>query len=640
MPVYLIFVLVMLLMSFITLHYSFIAFVFEAGISLAALSVVLVMMLRFRQYVKNISSEVFRSIYDVDGKGIEEYKSAVALVGEFGEILMCNSRFEDMFCEHGELINENISSVFIGETLESLCIGADGTETNFRGKSYTVYTNKVKNGYLMMVVDNTYYKAIEREFYDTKKSVALAVFDNYEEFSAYDESSANRALLAVENTLSQWASDQNCLFRRLSDGKYLIIFDEKLLITQIENKFKLLEDIRKIRHNGLSATVSMGIGRGCKSLKDSHQSAKKALDMALGRGGDQVAVLGDSEYEFFGGMSKGVEKTSKVRVRLFADAIRQAVEDCDRVLIMGHRFSDLDCIGSAAGVYSFVTKSFNKPAFVVVDKEKSMAKQLISLLSKKYSNMFVSADRAFTMADEKTLLFIVDTHSPDFVESKAVYQSCGRVVVIDHHRKMVNFIDDADVFFHEPTASSTSEMVSELVTYLGDDTLSRLDAEALLSGIMLDTKNFVIKTGVRTFEAAAYLRKKGADTVVIRDLFANSIDIYRHKYELVADAQIVNHCAIAVADKQIPDSRLVSAQAADDLLSISDVYASFVISRIDSQQVNISARSYGKINVQIIMEELGGGGHQTMAAAQIKGVSVDTARDKLRDIVNQLEFHD
>ena len=252
--------------------------------------------------------------------------------------------------------------------------------------------------------------------------------------------------------------------------------------------------------------------------------------------------------------------------------------------------------------------------------------------------MFVSPDRGSVMAGPHTLLFIVDTHSPDFIESDWLYKNCGNVVIIDHHRRMVNAIENASIFLHEPGSSSASELVTEVIGYLSDDVLSHTVAEALLAGIMLDTKNFIINTGVRTFEAAAFLRKKGADTVVVRDVFANSLENYRNKSLLVASAQIVNHCAVTVAEEDMRDSRVVCAQAADDLLTIQGAYASFVISKIDSRTVNISARSFGKLNVQLIMEGLGGGGHQTVAATQLKDVTLEQAKDKLIDVLKQIEF--
>ena len=413
---------------------------------------------------------------------------------------------------------------------------------------------------------------------------------------------------------------------------------EAVLRQEMEQKFDLLDEIRAITYNGRPATLSIGVGHECTTLTDSASQARKALDMALGRGGDQVAVLTGSDYVFYGGVAKGVEKTSKVRVRAVSQEIADAIEQAERVLITGHRYSDLDCIGAAAGMYALVTKKYSKDCHIVADINRTMASDMIARLSENRRDMFISPDSSMLLSGQRTLLFIVDTQSPDFIEADRVYKNCGNVIIIDHHRKMVNFIDNASVFLHEPSASSTCELVTEVVQYLADDVLSHTEAEALLAGIMLDTKNFVINTGVRTFEAAAFLRKKGADTVTVRNVFANSLENYRDKSLLVSSAQIVNHCAITVADDTTRNSRVVCAQAADDLLSIQDTYASFVISRIDAHTVNISARSFGKINVQLIMEALGGGGHQTMAAVQLKDVSLQEAKEQLVNVLKDVNI--
>ena len=636
MPVYLIFVVAMLAMAFASLRYNKILFFIEAGVSLLLFAVVLVLMMNFKNYLRQSVKDSVMSVADISDDYIESLKLPTAVVGEYGEILMYNRHFKQLFCKSHDAVGESILSYFKNDTIDSLCNSVGGVDTDYDGKKLTVYANKVDKGYTLTIVDNTYFKTLEKEYNDTSKSVALVVFDNIYDFMSDSEEEATQAMIIVENLLSRWSLKHNSLYRKLSDSRYLIIFDEKVLRTQIEKKFRILDKVRQIGVGSTNATISIGIGRGCDTLTESHACAKKALDMALGRGGDQVAILHNGEYEFFGGVSKGVEKTSKVRVRVIAESVKNAIAQCDKVLIMGHKFSDLDCIGAATGIYSTVTKAFSKRAYIVCDIDKSMAKPLIETLSERNRDMFITVDRAQSMVNDKTLLFVVDTHSPDFVESPKVYKACSKVIVIDHHRKMVNFIDNANVFFHEPTASSASEMVTELISYLGDDGLSKIEAEALLSGIMLDTKNFVINTGVRTFEAAAYLRKKAADTVTVRSMFSSSIDTYKDKHKIVAKAQVVNHCAISTVDGIVKNARLLSAQAADEMLTIEDVYASFVISQIDAKTVNISARSYGKINVQLIMEKLGGGGHQNMAASQLTDTTVEKAKEQLISVIKSI----
>ena len=353
--------------------------------------------------------------------------------------------------------------------------------------------------------------------------------------------------------------------------------------------------------------------------------------MALGRGGDQVAVKQENDtYEFFGGLSKGVERHDKVRTRVFAATISDDIKESNNVLIMGHKFSDLDCVGSSMGMWNAAAKTLNRPAFIVVDRPQSLAGPLISMIQSQYAEekIFISPQEAVTRVTPKTTLIVVDTHSPDFVESPELLKSVSRVIVIDHHRMMVRHIENALVFYHEPFASSASEMVTELVQYIGDREVTEVEAQALLAGIMLDTKNFVLKTGVRTFEAAAYLRRKDADTVKVKRLFSDSINAYKAKYKIVSNARIFHNYAIASTEAEFPDIRISAAQAADELLSIQGVAASFVIYPAGGA-VNVSARSLGEVNVQLVMEALGGGGHLTMAGAQLENVTVDEAADQL-----------
>ena len=309
------------------------------------------------------------------------------------------------------------------------------------------------------------------------------------------------------------------------------------------------------------------------------------------------------------------------------------------VLIMGHHNSDIDCIGTGIGLWSSITKDMKKPAHIVVKKERTVAGSLISFMEEiSKADMFIEPNTALSIMTDRTLLIIVDTHSPDFLEEAEVYRKASRVVVIDHHRMMVNHISNSLVFFHEPNASSAAEMATELIQYIGDKGLTQYEAAALLAGITLDTKNFVLKTGVRTFEAAAYLRQHGADTVIVKRLFSNSLDNYKAKYKLVTEAEIFNKCAIACSDdNNDEDLRVTAAQAADDLLSISNVTASFVMYK-QGDSVNISARSLGDVNVQLIMEQMGGGGHHTMAGAQLKDVTMAKARAMLLNVIENTEM--
>ena len=637
LPVSLILSVLLLLMSAITFFFNQIAGIIEILISVGVIIVSFVLALRLRNYIRAIATSAMQECYSPEEKALEAMKTPVAVCGENGEIIAYNNLFQNEFLAHYDGVNYHISPFISGyEPAGAVSLGSFDIEYNNR--RYTVFGREIEHGMLFEFIDDTYFKYIAELYVESQKSVALIVFDNIEDFSGDTDQEAAAAHLAAENLLYSWSTKHNILLRRLGENRYIAIYEERILNNQMNKKFKLLDKMRAITYNGRPTTLSIGIGHGCDSLTESAAQAKKALDMALGRGGDQVAVLTGSEYVFFGGVAKGIEKTSKVRVRAVSQQITEAIERADHVLVMGHRFSDLDSIGASSGIYALVTKKFNKPCNIVTDIDRTMARNMIDRLRENREDMFVSADHGFLYTGARTLLFIVDTHSPNFIESEKIYKNCEEVIIIDHHRKMVDYIDNAAVFLHEPNASSASELVTEVLEYIADDILNNIEAEALLAGIMLDTKNFVINTGVRSFEAAAYLRKKGADTVAVRKLFANSLDNYRDKSRLVAAAQIVNHCAITVADGKIQNSRVVCAQAADDLLLIQDTYASFVISPLDKNTVNISARSFGKINVQVIMERLGGGGHQTMAATQLQNVTLEEAKEELIDVLEEFDI--
>ena len=473
--------------------------------------------------------------------------------------------------------------------------------------------------------------------------IATVEFDNVEEFEKDDDRQQSYVIVNVENVIQKWAMKFNGLCKKLSNGKYMIIFEERVLDALMEDNFHVLEEVRQIPLENVlcNPTISIGIGRCADTFKQCELWSRNALDMSLGRGGDQVTIKTRDQYRFYGGISQGFEKIDKVRTRVIASSLVQHIRASDQILIMGHHNSDIDCIGTGIGLWSSISKDMKKTAKIVVRREKTVAGSLIRFMEEiANTDMFIEPSEALERMTEKTLLIIVDTHSPNFLEEPLVYEKARRVVVIDHHRMMVNHISDAVVFFHEPSSSSASEMTTELIQYLGDKNLTPYEAAALLAGITLDTKNFVLRTGVRTFEAAAYLRQRGADTVEVKRLFSNSLDNYKAKFKLVSGAEIFNNCALACSeDEEDNDEDIIvtAAQAADDLLSISNVTASFVMYKKDDS-VRISARSLGDVNVQLVMEKLGGGGHHSMAGAQLNGVTMEQARAMLMDVIESNEM--
>lgn len=622
--------LIMALISWFTGHKM--VFFIEAVVAVVAILAIAIVHIRFQSYVYTSVKAAKKVLFGKEYDALEQFTMPMAIVGEAGDIVWANAAFLESAGRARDCRGENVMKFLYPHTIQQV-VAAKGTDVTIGDRQFTAFASKTEQGHILCLVDDTYYKAINREYVEKHPVVALAHFDNREEL-ARDSSGSEDARIAseVEQVLTEWAQSMGGFLRRLSGGRFLILTDEIHIRQAMEKRFEVLDKIREIKAGERrSATVSIGVARGAESLQEAEQWARKALEMALGRGGDQVAVKQKNDtYEFFGGLSKGVEKRDKVRTRVIAATLSDHIKESENVLIMGHRFSDLDSMGAAVGLWSAITKALHKPAFVVVDRQQTLAGQIVERIDANSGDrvVFLSPMDAMEQLSPRTLLIVVDTHSPDFVESRELLNHVSRVVVIDHHRLMVKRIDNAIVFYHEPYASSASEMVAELVQYIGDSTLTQHEAEALLAGIMLDTKSFVLKTGVRTFEAAAYLRRRGADTVEVKRMFADSIDSYKAKYKIVSGAEIQQNCVIACADKEFPDIRVVSSQAADELLSIRGVKASFVIYPTGNV-MNISARSLGDINVQLVMEVLGGGGHLTMAATQLPNLTIEQARTKL-----------
>lgn len=607
----------------------------EFIVALVLTVIVIISSLLFRRYIRTMVKVTADHISGFNSHYLDKYKYPVVVVGERGEIFWCNSRFRKILgsrSPEGDSINSYLSGKDINDIVDS-----DGVDVAIDGKEFTVYALLAgDNVTVCHFIENTYYKSILREYNASLPCVALITFDNADDFITSSEEYYSTVVISVEANLQGWAGDYNAMYKKISNNRYMIIFRDADVDRMISQRFPILKDIRSIGTARHIPTISVGLARGCKTVRDSEIAARKALEMSLGRGGDQVAILRDNTYDFFGGTAAATEKVSKVRMRVIANALSRAVGDADKVYIMGHRFSDLDCVGAGVGLQCIMEKSFRKYCRVVVNEDTSMAKQLIDYTRDKLeSEIYITPQDAIRGLTPRTLLIIVDTHIKTSLESPELYEKCKKVVVIDHHRKNVDYIDNSLVFCHEPSASSASEMCAEIISYLDDKPLGFIQADALLSGIMLDTKNFVLKTGVRTFEAAAYLRRKGANTLTVKEMFSGSIETYREKVEIVVRSEVHRGCAVSSSDKQTDDIRLAAAQAADEMLTLQGIMASFVIFG-DKKMLNISARSYGRINVQRIMEKLGGGGHQTMAAAQLSDTSFNDATEKLKQAIDEV----
>lgn len=555
----------------------------------------------------------------------------VAVIDNNKQIVWYNCIFSEKICL-GQDVYGLSQDEFIDLDYDSLCLNGS-TFCKINGCIYKVYAEKFDKTDISFLVlyfhDETNYFELKKLVDDSHPNVVVITIDNYDDIMQNaKESEKAQTSVETEKLIENFMSNTNGFIKRTSSNSFYAVIENYQLENIINEKFKILDAARNIKIAGkYPLTFSIGVGLGANSLAESEKIAKQCLDMALGRGGDQAVVKTENGYRFFGGVSKGVEKRSHAKTRIISNALQDLIENSDKIYIMGHRFGDLDSVGASCGIAGAV-KMLGKEAHIAVNRDKNLALNLIDIIEEQTDkSLFISPYQAEIDFNDNDILIIVDTHNKDFLESYSLYEKAKSVVVIDHHRKNINFIDDAVIFHHEPYASSASEMVAEIIQYFHFDTDEHYRscyADALLAGIMLDTKNFIMKTGVRTFEAAAYLKKLGADTVAVKSLFSNSIESYKRKSQIVASAKIHRKCAIAAADFKSDDIRIVAPQAADELLNISDVDASFVLYKIGNT-INISARSFGALNVQVIMEQLGGGGHQTMAASQIDNVTVQEA---------------
>ncbi|HEX3026977.1 MAG TPA: DHH family phosphoesterase [Clostridia bacterium] len=630
---------VLLIVSALSLFWDFRIFLAEI---IACLVVFAFTLLKMRNIHRNIRAMLVRTaekLSPADRESLSVFPLPAVVVGKKGEVMWYNDRFRNYVLNRKDAYGTYIRSIARGLSVEAFDKPGGTAEATVDSRKFTVYGSLAPAGgfYTLYWVDNSELKNTALEYHESRPVVAIVMIDNYDELMQNAKEGEKADILSrVEKQLMAWVSTTTGFLWHSDRDKYIFVFEERHYRKIVEERFDILDKVRQIiAGERMPATLSIGVGRGGKSLAENEEMARQALDMALGRGGDQSAVKTRDGYEFYGGISKAVEKRTKVKTRIIASALAELIEGSENVLIMGHKNSDLDVVGACVGIYRSVV-SRGIFAKIVINRRSSMAAEFISELEGRgYGEAFIDPEDSLLLVSKKTLLIIVDTHRKAFVDSPELYQNVKTVVVIDHHRKMVDYIDNAVIFHHEPYASSASEMVSELVQYLADSSLTSVEADAMLAGITLDTRNFTVRTGVRTFEAAAYLRRKGADTVRVKQLFAGSMENYRKRSKLVSSAEIYHGCAISRYDGDPDDSlKFVTPQAADELLTITGVSASMVAYPAGSG-VAISARSMGEINVQLIMETLGGGGHLTMAGAQMDNITMAEAVHRIKEAVDR-----
>lgn len=465
----------------------------------------------------------------------------------------------------------------------------------------------------------------------TRPVVAILMVDNYEDLmKATPEGKRSAVRAMLEEKLSQWSAGSEGMMLKYDRDRYLFVFEEKSFSDFAAKRFDVLDAVREVvAGEGVAATLSIGVGRDADSFEALFKNASVALEMALSRGGDQAVVKDKLNFEFYGGRSKATEKRTKVKSRVMANALAELIDEAKQVYVMGHSYADMDALGAAAGVCAIVRKR-GKKCRIVIDTENNAAHPMLRRLQAlpEYQGAFLSGDDAFLRVQPETLLVVVDTNRPGSVESEPLLDACKRVAVIDHHRRGSSYIDKMALNYHEPYASSASELVTELLQYLiepGD--LLKAESEALLAGIVLDTKNFTNRTGGRTFEAAAYLRRAGADTADVQRMFQSDLQSMISRYDIIRRAELY-HGDIAIAALDQECDRVIAAKAADEMLTLQGVRASFVLYRKDDG-IYISARSLGEINVQVLVETLGGGGNSTTAGGQCSGMTVAEAKTTL-----------
>ncbi len=592
--------------------------------------------IRARQLYCHLYDGWKRSLDPQDQATLAAFPMPAVAVAEDGEVLFYNDRFKKELSEENTPLGLSLFAFASGISAEDLK-KKTAVDTQIGEHKITAFINhlpETPHTYVLYCVENTDLKNIAAEYTASRPVVLMLCIDNLEEATGdMRDSTRARIVGEIETVLDDWASELNGILRKLTGDRFIAVVESRYLNAMTKDRFSVLDRVRAINvQEDMSVTLSIGVGQG-QTMQECETMARQALEMALARGGDQAAIKTVNGFDFYGGRSKSVERRTKVRTRVMAHALCDLIRSSDRVVVMGHRQSDLDSLGSAIAL-AVAIQHMGKNAVVAVHRRDTMAADLYDRVAVgDNADLFSEPEALVDGMTSRSLLIITDTHAETMLDSTALYETASRVAIIDHHRRVVNHIQDAALTYNEPSSSSACELVTELIQYMGDGLIGRVEAEALLSGIMLDTRNFVLNTGARTFEAAAYLRRLGADTVAVKKLFSGGLEMYRNKSALVSQATVYKNTAIVVADADYSDNRAVPAQAADELLAIQGIKASFVLC-LAGREVVVSARSYGECNVQLIMESLGGGGHLTMAGAQLKDCTLAEVEARLRAAID------
>ena len=594
---------------------------------------------RRNREIQSFVQETFKTA-DITAGGTENpLPMALVRLGD-GGIVWASERFVAVTGLKEKIPEENITTLLPGINMDWLGAGKNEYpyDVTVGTRRYRVYGTMIHpqehTGLplgMIYLSDMTEMYQVRDEYIRSRPVVSVILVDNYEELTNnLPEATISSMDADINHAITSWAEVYHGMLRKTERNRYLLVFEKRDLDHAIAEKFSLLEDIHSIvSPTGLAASISFGLGVDGVNFEESYNFAALAIEMALSRGGDQAVIKDRLNFSFFGGRAKEADHRSKVRSRVTANSLMELISQSSQIFIMGHANADLDAVGAALGVACMCRKQ-NKKFYLVIDPEKNMAKALLKEVQQvpEYADCFMSGDDALLLADARSTLVVVDTNRPDQVESRPLLESMNRVCVIDHHRRAVDYIEQAVVSLHEPYASSASELVTELLQYSVEkkDVLP-IESKALLSGIFLDTKSFNVRTGERTFEAAAVLRRMGADTVEVKKLLQSDFQETMAKYQIIKSARLYRR-EIAIAALNTGTTRALAAQAADEMLNISGIAASFVLYP-DGGNVYISARSIGEANVQMILEPLGGGGNAATAGAQIAGSNMTAVLDSL-----------
>lgn len=610
--------------------------------------VILLVIILFARKRRETIAKYIRNIIDDDdglsGNILNNVSMPMAVCGIDGTIRWYNDMFLQMFDDKRiphALIDECIPGLKWSEVLR--CREGKTFEAELKGHIYSATWRMIKDNLMpnklgdhysvfFFFSDVTHVRRIERAYRDGRTDIVFVNVDNYDDYAQKsDDDILDATSSKIRSAVAAWAKKSNAVLKKTDRDRYFIAFEHQYLEQSIRDNFAIMDKVREIAEEAkFPLSLSIGIGTG-GTISENETRARNALELALGRGGGQVCVKDDNQFRFYGGKNMEYERSSRVKARAVALALRDFISESDNVIFMGHRMADFDCFGAAVGLQR-VVRSIGKTPYIVHERISPSIDTMYNILKgePEYNGMFVDETEVFEEVTTNTLLVILDTHRPSMLPCPKLLQKVNKVVLIDHHRRSTEFISPCSLVYHEPYASSTCEMVTELIEYIGVSAdITKSEAQCIYTGILMDTKNFMLKTGVRTFEAASYLRKLGLDTIAVRKMFCTTKDDYQIKSEIVNAAhRLTEHIAVSKTNRDYRNIKTVASQAADEMLSIENVDASVVVYPADGG-AGFCARSVGTINVQLIMERLGGGGHMTVSGAYIKGIGVDEGEKRV-----------